>query len=440
MSEQRYVAAVEISSSKIIAAVGRTDGRGRLDVLAVEQMRGVESVRYGIIQNSKETASRLSNIIERLERRAEIAPRSIDSIFVGIGGRSMRSIQAEAQLRLPEETEITEKHIQDLKSQVENRPVDSSLEVVDSIPRAYMMGLSETQDPIGIIGDQIKATYDLIVCRKLLKKNINDTIKGKTNLEIAGFVVTPIAVSHLILKPEEKRLGCMLVDMGAETTTVMIFKNNHIQYYATLPLGSRNITRDIISLNILEERAEEIKKSSGCAVAPEIPSMIDLDGVPLKEINSRVVARSEEIVANIMEQIRYAGFTGNDLPGGIIAIGGGFNLSGMLDLVSTQCNMSVRRGSLPSYVSIEDPKAPAFEIIEVASVLYAGATLTDKECLSRKEQEALPVNGDDPDSGDLPPAPKPEPKKRGGFGEWLRKLKTAAANTWDDEGGDSELD
>lgn len=448
MSEQRYVAAVEISSSKIIAAVGRTDGRGRLDVLAVEQMRGVESVRYGIIQNAEDTASRLTNIIERLERRAEIAPRTIESVFVGIGGRSMRSIQAETEIRLPEEMEISERHTEELRHQAENWPVDSSLEVVDAIPRSYMIGMSETQDPIGIIGKDIRATYDLIVCRHLMRKNIKHTIQGKTRLEIAGFVVTPVAVSHLILKPEEKRLGCMLVDMGAETTTVMIFRNNHIQYYATLPLGSRNITRDIISLNILEERAEEIKKSSGCAVASGVPSMGDLDGVPLKDIQARVVARSEEIVANIAEQVRYAGFTSNDLPGGIIVIGGGFNLSGMLDLISTQCNMSVRRGSLPSYVSIEDTKAPAFEIIEVASVLYAGATLSDKECLSKKEVEQLPeigTEGETEEEGyeeDHTREPK-SPKKPSRFGKWMNKLREQAAKTFTGDGvddEDSELD
>ena len=36
----------------------------------------------------------------------------------------------------------------------------------------------------------------------------------------------------MILTPEEKRLGCMLVDMGAETTTVSIYKEGHLVYFA----------------------------------------------------------------------------------------------------------------------------------------------------------------------------------------------------------------
>ena len=447
MSDYRYVAAVEISSAKIIAAVGKTDGQGRLDIIAVEQMRGVESVRYGIIQNAEETASRLNNIIERLERRAEIAPRTIDKVFVGLSARSMRSIKADTQIKLPEETEIMQRHIEELESQALHWPIETSLEVVDAIPRSYKVGSGETQEPVGIIGEEIRATFDLIVCRKQLKKNIIHTIQGKTDLEIAGFIVTPVAVSHLILKPEEKRLGCMLVDMGAETTTVMIFKNNYIQYFATLPLGSRNITRDIISLNILEERAEEIKKSSGCAVVPEVPSMIDLDGIPLAEINNRIAARSEEIVANIIEQIHYAGFTNNDLPGGIVAIGGGFKLSGILDLIATQSKLSVRRGSLPAYVTIEDAKAPASEIIEVASVLYAGATCGDKEieCLSKKETSEIPVTGDadDEDMGDAETRRHEVPRKPSKWSKWLENMRDRATQAFtgekDGEEDDSDI-
>ncbi len=74
MSE-RYIAAVEISSSKIIAAVGKTSGAGQLDVIAVEQENCVDGVRYGIIQNLEETALMTARIINRLEQRPGVAPR-----------------------------------------------------------------------------------------------------------------------------------------------------------------------------------------------------------------------------------------------------------------------------------------------------------------------------------------------------------------------------
>jgi len=441
-NETRYVAAVEISSSKIIGAVGTTDGRGGLNILAVEQAKGLESVRYGIIQNPEEVSSRLNLIIDRLERRAEVAPRQITSLFVGLAGRSMKSIKVETKLNLPDETEILPEHIEELKCQALDSAIDSSLEVVDAIPRQYLVGHTETQNPVGIITDSISATFDLVICRPQLKKNLNRAIKDKTGLEVAKFVVTPIAVSHLILKSEEKRLGCMLVDMGAETTTVLIFRNNNIQYFATLPMGSRNITRDIISLSFLEERAEEIKKAQGNAIRPEVASMIDIDDVPMSAITDRVVARSEEIVANILEQISYAGMSTSDLPGGIVAIGGGFKLSGMIDLISTQSGMSVRRGTLPAFVEIEDTKAPASEIIEVGSVLYAGATLTDKECLSRQATEDLPEIGEDipetEEETEVKPKKTKKPKSRTGWRRLLDRTREGLTNVFTGEADDED--
>ena len=68
MENERYVAAIEISSSKIIAAVGRTDGV-QLDIIASEQIEGPETVRFGIIQNAEEAATRILSIMDRLETR-----------------------------------------------------------------------------------------------------------------------------------------------------------------------------------------------------------------------------------------------------------------------------------------------------------------------------------------------------------------------------------
>ena len=171
MSE-RYIAAVEISSSKIIAAVGKTSGAGQLDVIAVEQENCVDGVRYGIIQNLEETALMTARIINRLEQRPGVAPRKIKSVFVGRSGRSLRNIPTEVSINLPDDTEITDDIINRLRSDALRTAIDNSLEVVDAVPRIYKIGKSETHSPKGAVGNCIHATYDLVVCRPELKRNI----------------------------------------------------------------------------------------------------------------------------------------------------------------------------------------------------------------------------------------------------------------------------
>lgn len=389
----RYIVAVEISSSKIIASVGVATGEGRLDVIDVEQETGVEAVRYGIIQNLEDTSLKLARIISRLEQHPQIAPKKIKGVFVGLSGRSLKSIPTEVVRNLPDDTEITTEIIDSLKTEAMRTSIDNTLEIVDAVPRIYRVGKTETHSPKGVIGNRIEATFDLIVCRPELKRNILRTLPDKLGIEIEGFVVTALAYGHLILTHDEKRLGCMLVDMGAETTTVTIYKDGCLRYFVTLPLGGRNITRDITHLNVLEERAEEIKLQSGKAIVSESASSLNLSGLKLSDVNNYVVARSEEIVANIVEQMEYAGLNETKLPGGIVCIGGASRLPEILELLRRQSNLPVRRGELPKYVVINDPKAAKAEYIEVVSVMYAGATLSTRECLAEPVVEEIPKNG-----------------------------------------------
>lgn len=395
---ERYVAALEISSSKIIGVVGRTQSAGQIDITAVEQEKCVESVRYGIIQNLEETSMRVARVLEKIERKPGIAPAKINSVFVGLSGRSLRSIPISVRLQLSDDTEITDEIINRLRDDALNSAIDSSLEIVDAVPRKYRIGKLETSSPKGVVGNEIQADYDIIVCRPEIKRNIMRVVQDKLGVDIEGFVVTPLATAHLILSAEEKRLGCMLVDIGAETTTVTIYRHGALNYFATIPLGGRNITRDLTSLSLLEERAEEIKMTSGNAIPPEVPSTLNVYGVKRADVANLVVARSEEIVANIVEQLTYAEIKEKDLPGGIICIGGGSRLIGMTELISRQLGgIPVRMGRLPAYVHLDDTKGPGSEIIEVASVLYAGATLTDASCLRAPGAEDLPVIGTAPD-------------------------------------------
>lgn len=438
MSE-RYIAAVEISSSKIIAAVGKTSGAGQLDVIAVEQENCVDGVRYGIIQNLEETALMTARIINRLEQRPGVAPRKIKSVFVGRSGRSLRNIPTEVSINLPDDTEITDDIINRLRSDALRTAIDNSLEVVDAVPRIYKIGKSETHSPKGAVGNCIHATYDLVVCRPELKRNIKRTLTDKLHIETEAFVVTALATGHLILTPDEKRLGCMLVDMGAETTTVTIYRKGSLCYFATIPLGGRNITRDITSLNVLEVKAEEMKLTSGNAIARESTSSLNINGVKLSDISNLVVARAEEIVANVVEQMEYAGLKESDLPGGIICIGGGSRLQGITDLLSQQADLPVRRGQLPAYVRIDDINAVNSEISQVVSVLYAGATLSNRECLEIPARQEIPEIGTKPAPEIAVEDVEPAEKKPGRTGRLFNSITERITRLFGNPDDNSEL-
>lgn len=448
MKTDRYVAALEISSSKITGAVGLTREGGQLDVLAVETERTEESVRYGLIQNPEEAAMRIRRVIEKLQRKPEVAPRRISGVYVGLSGRSLHSVTSEQSMHLAEETEISDSILDRLRDKALGSMVDSQLEVIDAVPRSFKIGKTETLQPKGLIGHDIAATYDIIVSRPELRRNITRTLSEKLGIRNEGFVVTAMATGHLLLSNDEKRLGCILVDFGAETTTISIYKYGHLQFFNTLPLGGRNITRDLTSLSLLEERAEDIKKTSGNALAGEATSSVNVNGLRLSDVNNIVVARAEEIVANIIATIEYAGLEEKDLPGGFVCIGRASKLNGLLELLANKSDLPVRRAQLPPFIRMEEMRHPIDEMLQLACILYEGASTGEAECLEMPARESLPANGEPIEPDDVPTHDEDTPRderqrqrSRQRSNGFLGRIKRGISEYFKpDDDGDSEIE
>lgn len=438
--KETYIAAIEIGSSKIMGAVGAFTDDKTLKILALEQEESRDSVRYGIIQNPEEVAGRVNRILDRLNSNPAVAPKKIVGVFVGLSGRSMRSLASEVKLSFPDEVEFTGEILRQLRNDATSIAIDSNLEVLAVEPRSYHIDGLETSSPKGAMGKKISATFDIIVGRSELKRNIQRSLTERTGVAIRGLVVTPLAVADIVLKDEEKRLGCMLVDFGAETTSVSIYCKGSLCYFATLPLGGRNITRDLTTLNILEEKAEEIKCESGKAIPLENPSQLNLSGIRLSDISNLVVARAEEIVANVIEQIKYAGLKEKDLPGGIVCVGRGAQLNGLLELIEIQSGLNARLGHLPAFIQAQDPKAKRSDTVQTAALLYAGALAGKEDCLELPvTDEPKPYEGEDED--EVTSNPGPNSGSTGKMGTFFRSVASKFSNIFasptDDE---SELD
>ncbi len=434
MATDRYIAALEISSSKVIGAVGAVGKSGQLEILAIEQEKSIDSVRYGQIQNIEETYNNISYVLERLERR--MAPREITGVYVGISGRSLRSIRKDVALNLPDDTDITEAILERLKRNAMEADLDRSLEIVDAIPRIFTVGKDETHRPKGRMGNHISAIYDLIVARPIIQSNIKRVVKERLDLDIKGIVITPLATGEIALNEHEKKLGCMLVDIGAETTTVTIYTRGNLVYFATLPFGGRNITLDLMELNELEDKAEEFKINFGNAIAPTVPSQVKVGNHKQSDISNYVVARSEEIVANIVEQIKYAGLSEKDIPEGIVLCGGGARLNGMMDLIGKFTGLKVRMATLPHYIRMTDINGQGMESLELAAIMHAASKKSDDDCLQLPPPPEPEKPEEEVVTETSKPGKKPKPDKPGFFGRLGNTLGKIFTPIGEDDEGD----
>lgn len=376
--EPRYIVAIEIGSSKIKGAAALLEADGTLSVKAVEEEKLIDAVRYGCVQNVGRVADKIPSIILKLEN--QISPAKIRKIYLGVGGRSLVSYSREVERQLPDLMEITPRIVGELKAQAENLPIDRHVVAVE--PCEFIVDNTSVADPVGSYGMEIRATLNVLACKPQIIKNLNLVFSEKLpQFMIAGYPVRQIAEANLVVTSDERRLGCMLVDFGAETTTVSIYKSGALQYLATIPLGSRNITRDITSLSYLEERAEDLKKAVGNANPDNSESIGAFEGIDASEINAYIQARAGEIVANITEQISYAGLQPSDLPGGIIIVGGGARLKGFNELLANESGMKVRHG-LPTAanVRISSSRIMPAESVDVIALLLEASQDSPVNC------------------------------------------------------------
>jgi cell division protein FtsA len=123
--------------------------------------------------------------------------------------------------------------------------------------------------------------------------------------------------ADIILPADARRNGCALVNIGADTTTIVIYKNDMMRKLAVVPLGSNNITMDLCSLQISKDEAEEIKITHGYK-----PANGDICSVDSDTVNNVIGARMNEILQNVKYQIEES----NENVVHIIFTGGGSKL------------------------------------------------------------------------------------------------------------------
>lgn len=371
--EAKTIVAIEIASSKIKGAVGRITADGRIAVLDIEETRAIDNVRYGRVQNIREVTDAIADIISRLEASPEVAPAKICGVVMSIGGRSVMGAPAQASLRFATEREINEKLVDRLKFEATRDYVGERL-IIDVLPRVYYVNNKASKKAIGTVAETLKGVFTMVTCGKETRQNLDRIKMPGISAEHIHYQLRATAIADFILTPDEREVGCALVDFGAETCTVAIYRDGTLAFLSTIPMGSRLITLDIMSgLGVTEGAAENFKTT--------LATMGDDTGggVNAREIKGYVRARAGEIAANIQNQITRSGITDDKTK--IVLTGGGSRLPEFASQLSKLTKLTVRVAEMPQRVDFVNLDWNNADNIDVVSLIWAGRNLPADECL-----------------------------------------------------------
>lgn len=321
-----FIVAIELGSSVFRGIAGKKNLNGSITVQALVKEDATQCIRKGVVNNIDKTATCLKNIVAKLSKTMK---QNISHVYVGVGGQSVRSVRNVIVKDLPTETIVDGDIVDGLMDS--NRGMDyPDLEILNVVTQEYKAGNQYVVDPVGIKGTRLEGNFLNIAQRKLFYSNLNEAF-DKAGIAIAEIFPAPLVLADNVLSESEKRGGCVLVDLGADTTTVSVYHKSLLRHLAVIPLGGNNVTKDITALKMEEREAELLKLKHGSAyteIADMDPALTySIDGertIESKQLIELVEARVEEIVQNVWHQVpaEYV----SKLLGGIILTGGGSNM------------------------------------------------------------------------------------------------------------------
>ncbi len=299
MAKSTIYAGLEIGTSKICVVVGEAKRDGTIKILGVGTAPS-RGVRKGEIVDFQKVQTVLNDALVRAEEPSEVM---IRTVFLGVTGGHIRSLNSRGAWRLPEDqSEITEDDVEEAKEIARNVEIPQDHVFLHSITRQYIVdGQEGVRQPIGREGRVLEADYHII---HGMRGRIQNAVKcvREVPLEVEDVVFTAIAAAQVVLSREAKAQGALMIDIGGGTADYVLYEDGMIAASGCVPLGGDHITQDIaMAVQIPDRRAEEIKVTEGSCIYEDVDPD---DRVRVEDDNGFMIAEVERSFLNEVIHLR----------------------------------------------------------------------------------------------------------------------------------------
>ncbi len=352
MSKKDFIVGLDIGTTKVCCVVGEPVGNGPQPLLNIMGV-GIASstgLRKGVVIDIEATVESIKKAVHEAELMAEV---DISTVYTGIAGGHIKSFNSTGIVTVKGQ-EITEQDVQRVIDAAKAVSIPLDRETVHIIPQEYIINDQDgILDPVGMNGTHLEARVHIVTGAVSSAHNIIKCV-NKAGLNVAEICLEPLASSEAVLCQDEKELGVILVDIGAGTSDIAIFKKGVIVHTSVLAIGGNHITNDVaVGLRTPQNEAEKIKIKYGCALTALVKSneMIEVIGVGGRKshvLSRRSLAgiiepRVEEMFSLIQREVTKSGFQ-DLLSAGVVLTGGASLLEGLPELAEFIFGIPAKRG------------------------------------------------------------------------------------------------
>lgn len=400
MAKDKIICGIDVGSSKIATLIASVDesssSGGKINLIGVSATPS-KGVRKNQVVDIEEAVGAITESVESAERMAGY---SISSAYVSIGGPQIESVNSHAVVAVAQpEGEIRTGDILRVNDAAKAVPLPSSREILHVIPRTFTVdGQEGIKDPIGMTGIRLETETHIITGATTSIRNLVKCV-SEVGIDVTELVFSGIASSFSVLTDTEKELGVVLIDIGGETTDVVIFIDGSIAYSSVIPIGARHITSDMaVGLRVSLESAEKIKlflargeKTPTISHDTEVGNddkkkkqdeFLDVKALGISEDMQKISRKSvsdgiirprlQEIFKYVGKEIKKSGF-GTQIPSGLVICGGGAQTIGVLEQGKYVLGFPARVGHIEGLSGlIEEIDSPGFAV--AAGLILYGST------------------------------------------------------------------
>jgi cell division protein FtsA len=366
---QSLLVGVDLGSSRIRFAMGQLldipDRGVSLSIVGVVEVPS-QGISKGVVTALEDAVAAVSSAHEQAERQIGVP---IEEVIVGIGGTHISVVDAKGVVGVSRaDREIrpddVERAMEDAKGSVN----PANHEILHVLPHSFIVdGQPGIQDPVGMHGIRIEARAHLVLG---IAGNVRNMTKCvfRTGMDISSLAFGAIPASLAVTSGRERELGVCVVNIGAATTSVIIYENGELIHAVVLPIGGDHVTSDVaIGLRISLDIAERIKIMHGNAVPDAYGKRDEIqlsefgapeqDMISLRYVSEIIQARMDEIFEKVEGELRAVDRSGL-LPAGAVLTGGGAKLPGAVEcakaalrLPASIASASHMNTTMPEYVS-----------------------------------------------------------------------------------------
>ena len=376
------ILAIDIGSTKICAIIAEIENN-RIQIIG-HGISKSQGVKKGNIINIEQASKSIRKALGDAKR---IAGSNISVATVSISSTYAKSITSSGIVNIPNK-DISIKEINRvMQTALYNAKVPSEYDVLHVLPYNFKVDeQSFIEDPYGMNVNRLETDVNIIIAQKSSLSNLRKAIKT-AGVEIENIVVSGYASMISNITEDEKELGVCVIDMGGQTSNLVIHVGNAIRYNDFLGVGSNHITNDLsmalhtplqVAENIKLRHANLIDISDESIDIPIIGDEKNKNSVSLETVYNVVLSRAEETLLLLLKSIEESKL--KDQIGSIVLTGGMSKLKGIRELAQVVFDGVPVRVAFPSKVSglFNELKDPSFSTV-VGLLLYKAGYNTEYE-------------------------------------------------------------